>query len=240
MLQAWHHANIVTGAGYILGFPADTPESIRQDVEMLQRELPLDLVNFSCLMPLPGSVDHRDKLLAGEWMDPDLNLYTGEKAVTHHPRMSRQQWEAALWQSWRSFYSHEHVSTSMRRCEAEQRRSVVLLGQMLRDLLNIHFDGVQPLEGGVLRRKCRTQRRPGLPRENPLVFYPRRLWEFVSTYVPAICYTLRLIRLRHRIKYHEQPVAVPPRPLPSEPPLKPGRMHPHHASERPVSSGTRS
>ena len=87
MLRVWHERGIAVQAGYIVGFPADTPESIGRDVESLKTELPLDLVKFACLMPLPGSVDHRDKLLAGEWMDPDLNLYTGEKAVTHHPRM---------------------------------------------------------------------------------------------------------------------------------------------------------
>ena len=66
---------------------------------------------------------------------------------------------------------------------------------MIRDVINIRYDGVQPLEGGLFRRKCRTQCRPGLPRENPLVFDPRRLWEFVSTYVPAFCYAWRLVLL---------------------------------------------
>jgi molybdenum cofactor biosynthesis enzyme MoaA len=235
MLRVWHDVGIVVQAGYIVGFPADTPESIGRDVEFLKHELPLDLVKFACLMPLPGSVDHRDKLLAGEWMDPDLNRYTGEKAVAHHPRMSRQQWEAALWQSWRAFYAHEHIGALMRRCKAQGRSSVVLLGQVIRDVLNIRFDGVQPLEGGLFRRKCRTQRRPGLPRENPLVFYPRRLWKLVSTYVPAFWYAWRLIRLRHHIKYHEQLAAVPPQPLPPDTAAHPGMMHPHVASKRPVS-----
>ena len=200
----------------------------------------MDLVKFACLMPLPGSVDHRDKLLAGEWMDPNLNLYTGEKAVTHHPRMSRRQWEAALWQSWRTFYSLEHIGTLMRRCLVEKRSSVMLLGQVIRDVINIRYDGVQPLEGGLFRRKCRTQRRPGLPRENPLVFYPRRLWEFVSTYVPAFCYAWRLVLLRRHIKYHELPAAVPPQPPPPGTAAHPGMMHPHAASQRRVPSGTRS
>jgi hypothetical protein len=188
-------------------------------------------------MPLPGSVDHRDKLLAGEWMDPDLNRYTGEKAVTHHPRMSRQQWEAALWQSWRSFYSYEHIGTLIRRCQAEWRSSVGLISQVIRDVINIRYDGVQPLEGGLFRWKCRTQRRPGMPWENPLVFYPRRLWEFVSTYVPAFWCAWRLVRLRHHIKNHEPRPAVPPQSLPAETAAHPGLMHPHDASKRPASSG---
>jgi hypothetical protein len=239
MQRVWHDAGITVQAGYIVGFPADTPESIAGDVESLKTELAMDLVKFACLMPLPGSVDHRDKLLAGEWMDPDLNLYTGEKAVTHHPRMSRQQWEAALWQSWRAFYSHAYIGDLMRRCKAQGRSSVVLLGQVIRDVLNIYYDRVQPLEGGLFRRKCRTQRRPGLPRENPFVFYPRRLWEFLSTYVPAFWYAWRLVRLRHRIKYHEQPAAVPLQSFPAKTAVHPGMMHPHGASKRSVSSGNR-
>jgi hypothetical protein len=255
MLRVWHEAGIVVQAGYIVGFPADTPESIARDVETLKTEMPLDLVKFACLMPLPGSVDHRDKLLAGEWMDPDLNRYTGEKAVTRHANMSCQQWEASLWQSWRAFYSHTQIATLMRRCKAEGRSSVVLLGQIIRDGLNIHFDGVQPLEGGIFRRKCRTQRRPGMPRENPLVFYARRLWEFVSTYVPAFFYALRLIRLRRHIKYHEKspaaplksfPAALPTETLPTESlpteaihpdtPAHPAMMRPHGPTKRPVAS----
>jgi radical SAM superfamily enzyme YgiQ (UPF0313 family) len=236
MLRAWHEAGIVVQAGYIIGFPADTPESIARDVESLKTEVPLDLMKFACLMPLPGSVDHRDKLLAGEWMDPDLNRYTGEKAVTHHPRMSFRQWEAALWQSWHIFYSHEQIAALLRRCKAENRSSVVLLGQLIRDVINVCYDGVQPLEGGLFRRKCRTQRRPDLPLENPLVFYPRRMWEFVSTYVPAFAYALRLIRLRRYIKYREQSPPAAAQPPSPETAAQPGTLHPHIALKRPAAA----
>ena len=37
----------------------------------------------------------------------------------------------------------------------------------------ILFEGVHPLEGGALRLKYRRDRRSGMPRENPLVFYAR-------------------------------------------------------------------
>src|SRR5512147_2143547 len=39
MLQAWHRAGVLTFAGYILGFPGDTPESIARDIGIIQREL---------------------------------------------------------------------------------------------------------------------------------------------------------------------------------------------------------
>ena len=36
----------ITYCGYILGFPNDTPETIRRDIEIIQRELPVDLLEF--------------------------------------------------------------------------------------------------------------------------------------------------------------------------------------------------
>jgi hypothetical protein len=62
------------------------------------------------------------------------------------------------------------------------------------------FENVHPLQCGILRRTVRNSRRPGLPRENPLAFYPRRLWEVCSTYAAAGSFYLWLKRLRERIE----------------------------------------
>jgi hypothetical protein len=40
-------------------FPLDTPENIRHHIAIIQEELPLDIVEFFGLTPLPGSEDHR-------------------------------------------------------------------------------------------------------------------------------------------------------------------------------------
>ena len=58
MLLAWKAVGCLTYAGFILGFPGDTPEFVR-DIEIIRRELPLDLLEFFCLTPLPGSEDHQ-------------------------------------------------------------------------------------------------------------------------------------------------------------------------------------
>ena len=86
MLLAWKTQGIITLAGYILGFPADTPESIRRDLAIIQRELPLDVLEFFCLTPLPGSEDHQMLWKNGVAMDADLNKYDLEHACTAHPR----------------------------------------------------------------------------------------------------------------------------------------------------------
>ena len=75
MLQAWHTSGASTWAGYILGFPGDTRESILRDMEIIKKELPLDILELFILTPLPGSEDHQTLWKQGVWMDPDLNKY---------------------------------------------------------------------------------------------------------------------------------------------------------------------
>ena len=96
MLQAWRSRGVLTQAGYILGFPADTPESIERDIRTIQRELPVDILEFFMLTPLPGSADHRDLYLQGRWLEPDMNRYDSEHAAAEHPRMSAAEWQGDL------------------------------------------------------------------------------------------------------------------------------------------------
>ena len=88
MLLAWKHAGVVTYAGYILGFPSDTPQSILEDIEIIKRELPLDILEFFCLTPLPGSEDHKVLWEKGAWMDPDMNKYDLDLVTAHHGRIT--------------------------------------------------------------------------------------------------------------------------------------------------------
>ena len=47
-------AQVMTYAGYIVGFPNDTPGTFLRDIETIQPELPLDLGEFMILTPLPA------------------------------------------------------------------------------------------------------------------------------------------------------------------------------------------
>src|ERR1700726_83997 len=91
MLLAWKAQGIITFAGYILGFPADTPETIRRDIAIIKNELPIDLLEFFCLTPLPGSEDHQVLWNKGVAMHPDLNKYDVEHVCTAHSKMSKQE-----------------------------------------------------------------------------------------------------------------------------------------------------
>jgi hypothetical protein len=180
MLQKWREHGALTVAGYILGFPADTKESILRDVEIIKRELPLDLLEFFILTPLPGSEDHKGLLQKGVWMDSDLNKYDLTHRVWHHSKMSDQEWEDAYRAAWESYYSPEHVRTILRRAATNRLRYLKsILSTLLWFRLMISYENVHPLEGGALRLKFRKDRRPGMPIESPFVFYPRTLRETV-------------------------------------------------------------
>src|SRR5262249_47900560 len=90
MLLAWRRVRVMTWVGYILGFPADTPETIARDIEIIKRELPIDVLEFFCLTPLPGSEDHKKLYLQGVPMDPDMNKYDLENVCTSHPSCRRR------------------------------------------------------------------------------------------------------------------------------------------------------
>jgi len=181
MLLAWRDHGATTYAGYIIGFPGDTKESVLRDIEIIKKELPLDLLEFFFLTPLPGSEDHKVLLEKGIWMDPDLNKYDLNHRVSHHPKMSDAEWEDAYRSAWDSYYSMDHVTTVLRRAAAHPRgRPGNKLFLMMWFWLMVRYEGVHPLEGGYFRIKVRTDRRSGMPIENPLVFYPRYLTEIVT------------------------------------------------------------
>ncbi len=200
MLLAWKKYPVVVTAGYIIGFPADTPERIAEDVEILKARLPLDVIYFTYLTPLPGSHDHRDLTLAGDWLEPDLNQYDLNHRVTRHPHMSDREWEGAYEQAWRSFYTYDHMVTILRR--------MVVLGSN-KKLSTIHRlifyrefrrqFGVHPLEGGFGRRYDRNERRSGMSRENKLFFLLRRSWQQVRANVCGFVLYLRLRLALYRI-----------------------------------------
>ena len=181
MLQKWREYGAITAAGYIIGFDGDTRESILRDIEIIKRELPLDILELFFLTPLPGSEDHKKMWEKKVWMDQDMNKYDLNHRVTHHVRMSDDEWEEAYRAAWESFYSPEHIRTVLKRTAASRKgRPSTTLTTLLWFKLVSAYEGVHPLEGGAFRLKYRRDRRHGLKRENPLVFYPRYFGETVS------------------------------------------------------------
>ena len=180
MLQDWKRIGALTYCGYIIGFPTDTPERVRQDIEIMKRELPVDLVEFFCLTPLPGSEDHKVLAAKGVPMDPDMNNYDTEHVTTAHPLMSEMELRKTYRQAWHAFFTPEHIETIMRRAAASNMKPRKIKNLALGFYGSQVIEGIHPLQGGLLRRKYRKDRRPGLPVVHPLRFYPAYIWETTS------------------------------------------------------------
>jgi hypothetical protein len=200
MLLAWKQAKVLTYCGYILGFPNDTPESIVHDIQVIQRELPVDLLEFFYLTPLPGSEDHRNLHRAGAWMDQDINKYDLNHAVTTHSRMSMADWQRAYRSAWETYYTDEHIETVLKRATATGVSPGKALFLIVWFKGCIGIEGIHPLEGGFLRLKFRCDRRPELPRASPFVFYPQVLVELMVKQIRWAHLYLRLYRMYSRLK----------------------------------------
>jgi hypothetical protein len=200
MLQAWRNHGVITHAGYILGFPADTPETIRRDIRTLQRELPVDIIEFFIMTPLPGSADHQQLAAQGVPMDTDMNNYDTEHVVTAHPKMSDKEWRDIYREAWHLYYSPEHIETMLRRAEVSGAGAVKTADTIMLYYGSYRFEHLHPLQAGIFRRKVRTTRRSGMARENPLLFYPKRAWEQLSTWATLGWFYLRLRTLARQIR----------------------------------------
>jgi hypothetical protein len=177
MLLAWKAQGIITFAGYILGFPADTPETIRRDIEIIKNELPVDLLEFFCLTPLPGSEDHQGLWNKGVAMDGDLNTYDTEHVCTGHARMTKPEWQAIYREAWSLYYTPDHMKTLLRRAAATGVPMMNLAKYLFTFSTTDRLEHVHPLQGGIFRLKHPSERRPGLPRESAWLFWPRFAWD---------------------------------------------------------------
>jgi radical SAM superfamily enzyme YgiQ (UPF0313 family) len=200
MLQAWRDAGAITFAGYILGFPADTPASIERDIRVIQNELPIDILEFFILTPLPGSEDHQKLDRAGVWMDPDMNKYDSEHATTAHPHMTPAELEAVYDRAWHLYYSPEHIETLIRRACANVGGTGRMVSAIFQFWASYKAHGIHPLQAGLWRRMARRNRRYGMPLENPLVFYPKRIVRTIATTVRLGWMAQRWIRFGRRVK----------------------------------------
>ena len=204
MLLAWKKAGVITYAGYILGFPGDSYDSIMRDIDVIKRELPVDLLEFFYLTPLPGSEDHLKLRKAGAWLDPDLNKYDLNHICTPHPKMSREDWDRAYRDAWQRYYTIDHIETILRRVASTKANASNALFLISWFTGSINIEHIHPLEGGFLRRRYRRDRRPGMPVEPVWLFYPKHYGSVVSRLVRWAALYLKLRRIYLRIKNDPQ------------------------------------
>lgn len=90
LLSRMSRLNLFVQGFYILGFPEDTPESIRHDVEVLSG-LDLDVVQVQVLTPYPRT--EQRSLIEGRYglLDGNLSKYNSRNLVWNHPNITPEQ-----------------------------------------------------------------------------------------------------------------------------------------------------
>jgi hypothetical protein len=217
MLQGWKRAEAIVFAGYTIGLPGETPESVMRDVRTMQQELAIDLLEPHCLTPLPGSEDHKKLHEAGAFLEPDLNKYDLDHVTTQHSTMTAEEWTQLYHDTWKEFYTRKHMERVLRRAAA----TGIPLASMAALVVWFHFcivyEKVDPLQGGYLRRKRRGDRRPTLPKENWLRFwvgYGSELvykhWQMARLYLHFRMFVKRLERDGNAKNYTDHALTADP------------------------------
>ena len=200
MLLAWKNAGVITCCGYILGFPRDTQKLILQDIEIIKKELPVDLLEFFYLTPFPGSEDHKKLHAAGIEMDKDLNMYDANHPVTAHPKMSKENWKETFHKAWEAYYTYEHTETLLKRGMVTGTSPSKTIGLITWFKGCVYIEKVHPLEGGFFRRKSRKERRSNLPIESPFIFYPKYFYEIIWKHFSWLLLVIRMRLIRKRVR----------------------------------------
>lgn len=193
LIDAWHSVKISTHAAYIIGFPHDTEEGVRRDVERLMTEVRPHRASFFMLTPLPGSMDHKAMADAGAPMDSDYNNFDSFHESMPHPHMKNGAWTRAYREAWKSFYSFENMKAVLSETPAERYWDVLRNFYWYKNsALN---EGAHPMITGFFRLKERTTRRKGFPVEGRLAHLRRRIPEIVQYLRDALRLTLEFEEL---------------------------------------------
>ncbi len=161
LIGSYRDARISTHVGYIIGFPTDSVESVRRDLQTLMHEVCPDHASFFMLTPLPGSMDHVHMVQRGEWMHPDFNRYDSHHAVTVHPQMTGQQWRDLYLEAWRTFYSFENMKAVLQRAPRSLYWNIFTRFMWYKN--SVLTEERHPMMCGFFRIKGRHNRREGYP-----------------------------------------------------------------------------
>jgi len=169
-----HALGISCHAGYMLGLPFDTPESIKHDIAELQAMM-FDSASFYILAPLPGSKDHQRWWRDGRWMSKDFNMYDSAHVAVEPERMSRDDLMKAYYQAWEQFYSTEHMVAILKIWKNDKYYYREKLSFFAWYLYSSRIERLHPMNCGFWTIRRRTDRRPSFPRERILSFWLNRL-----------------------------------------------------------------
>ncbi len=176
MVAEWRRAHILVHVGYIIGFPYDTCDSVRQAVTTLRDSLKIDQISFFMLTPLPGSVDHKRLVDASVPLDADLNNYDSLHPTFQHTRMSGQTWRKTYHDAWRQFYTKESMVNALLRVAPNRYWKLFWMFVWSRFCA---VEGSHPMLTGLVRLRRRGERRESFPLESVSGYYKRRVREML-------------------------------------------------------------
>ncbi len=197
MMLAWKKGPVIILAGYIIGFQDDTQESVLRDIETIKRELPVDVLSISYLTPLPGSADYARMVREGAWINQDMNRYDLTHRVTHHPKMSDEEWEAAYRSAWKCFYSEEHIERIFRRMVAlRSNKKLNTLDNLVTAFVSTHYSGIYSLDVPLRRIPKYGERRSSSDEKGSFTAYLR---VFTGVMLNSIAASYAYFRLRRKL-----------------------------------------
>jgi hypothetical protein len=131
----------------------------------------------------------------GSWprAPPASRSQSEDFVCTAHPHMKPGAVGSDLSRGLVAYYTPKHMETLLRRAVA----TGVPINSLIKVLVNfattVQLENVHPLQGGILRLKHPSERRPGLPRERAFIFWPRFVWETLSKHAVIIATIARLL-----------------------------------------------
>ena len=90
VLQESFEAGLLNQGYYIIGFPNETVDSIREDASKIQ-DLPLHILNVGIYTPIPLTQLRNDVVSQGLALEPDLEKHDRNQLVFDHPHLSNEQ-----------------------------------------------------------------------------------------------------------------------------------------------------
>ena len=198
-----HSLGIACHAGYILGLPFDTPESLQQDVAELQR-MGFDSASFYILAPLPGSKDHQKWWKERRWMDADFNTYDSAHVAVTPARMTRTDLMESFRKTWEQFYSTHHMVDVLKVWRRNRSYYWNRMFFFAWYLYASRIERLHPMNCGFWTVRQRSDRRPGFPREAFFPFWWGRLTAATARLreIVKLFFQLEEVWLRSRPKNH--------------------------------------
>ncbi len=178
LIDAYHDAGIVTHLAYIIGFPFDTEQSIREDIARL-RQLGAEQASFFMMTPLPGSMDYKHVFCGRKILDHDLNNYDSFHETFAHDNLKNGSWMRSYRNAWLDFYSVTHMADILRNARPSKYWNIFLNFIWYKNAVQV--EGGHPMINGFFRLKGRRNRRRGYPIETRWNYFKWRVSDIKVT-----------------------------------------------------------